>query len=366
VVLLLIPLTTTAPFAVALPTGRLRGVALSTTANQWDNYGDWLGDALIQRIQQTGSNVVVLQMTSWVWDNNPVSPKTHVAYRDNMIRIVNSLRSQSLMVVVQAHGNTQKINDFTPKVQADLIMDTPTGSQDKWIASWSDVVRTLNPDGIVLMNEPPGPFGDSGYAGKISPEDFSRRYWNFATRMCQAYSAINPNMRLYVMSSPYWRMDYIVKVNSPINVPNVVYEWHYYPFFGLDAALDQLYTQGQLKEAAAYMEDLLLNTGKTAGGTEKKGLKMLMDLGLPLFCGEMGVDVRTATSDASHWKDRMRALYAFMDKYNLDYVQYDFFKNPWSTDAIRCGMLNADATTYNEIGNLWLANLQSSLILKRR
>jgi len=344
--------------------GKLVGVCVTATAKQWVNYGDWLTEERIEMIKQAGPNIVVLMMSSWAWDNNPVSPFTGVTHRNTMIQIVNSLKSKGLMVIIQAHTNTQGINDFTSAVQGELIMDNPPSSQDSWIASWSDVIRTLKPDGIVIMNEPPSVW-DTAYKDKMTVEEFSRHYWDFATRMCKTYHAIDPNIRLHVMSCPFWRMDFIVNVNSPIEVPNVIYEWHYYPFLSggqgaPNTYLDQLYAQDKVEEAAAYIEDFLLNTGTTPSGKQRRGLKTIMDRGLPLFCGEMGIDVYTCVNDPKHWKDRMRALYAFMDKYDLDYAQNDFFRNPWSSEPdqiYRCGILNADGTNYNEIGKLWLENM---------
>jgi hypothetical protein len=80
-------------------------------------------------------------------------------------------------------------------------------------------------------------------------------------------------------------------------------------------------------------------------------------VGLPVFCDEIGMNNLTRMKDNCHWMDRMKALYEFMDKYNLDYTQYNFFSNPLEV-ANAFGILNEDGTDYNEVGGygfrIWL------------
>jgi hypothetical protein len=296
-------------------------------------------------MKASGANTLKCFLYLNWWSNNVLSNidwTTH--YQAKYAQIVQWTHANGMKFWLECLGYDWNPSEGWTQMEANVIMNY-NGMGDQWINGFGQMIQTLHPDVVGVMNEPPNFAAGTTYASQYTDAQFYQAYIRFVTRAIDAWKAIDPNLVFSVEPMPFW--DFSGMAANPIAESNVIYEYHYgysnenvYPAYW---AVDQLaYWNGQLSQAKTSLYNNFLSTS---------GIQLMLNKGLPVVFGEVGTHY--ANPNALQF---MQDVFNFGNTYNIGMIQ-DIYR---AYGTYGMGMLNSDYHSLNSMGQLWANNMANS------
>lgn len=147
--------------------------------------GSFFDADYINLFAENGATAFRVMLCKDYWDSgSPYLPGNE--YRNYITNLVQSMHDVNVKCYIDL---TLDGLDFIESEKAQMIVNTP----DSWINWGKDVISTVHPDAISLMNEPSGTTMD--------------QWLNFASNSILAYRDIDPDLTIFVSSMPYYSVE---------------------------------------------------------------------------------------------------------------------------------------------------------------
>lgn len=278
------------------------------------------------------------------WRDDPSYWKNPaVTFRSRMQEMTQWASKRGIKIIIMTGGwDSWSPEPSWEQFQADIIMNKDNMG-DRWINGWGEVIASLQPYAIDVMNEPMWIYGTT-YQNTITQEQFFEAYRQFCMKTIDTWRTIKSDLVCIVNGCPFWDLKPIAA--NPIPRPNLIYAVHYYyacegTISDTDTAANKAYYEGRLSEARILLENFLLYD---------EGIKALKDADLQVLMEETGTCI-----EAPNWNVFMQDMYDFCAAYNIGVVHHALVPYP------KCppGILNEDWITLNDLGQLWYLNMQT-------
>jgi hypothetical protein len=297
-------------------------------------------------MKNSGANTLKSFLYLDWWNSNTIS---HVdgktTYQAGNIQIAQWTHANGMKLWMECFSANPNPPEGWYQMKANVILNY-NGMGDQWINGFGQIIRTLHPDVVDVMNEPPNFAIGTSYASQYTNAQFFQAYEQFVLRAIDAWRAIDPNLVISVAPMPFW--DFNSMAANPIQRSNIIYDYHF-SYCGDNiapppSAPDQYaYWMGQLSTAKStlYLDFLSWS-----------GIQLMLNKGLTVEFGETGTNL--ANPNAQQF---MQDVYDFCYTYNIGIIQ-DIYRayNPSSTGGM--GILNSDYHTLNWMGQLWATNMK--------
>jgi hypothetical protein len=298
------------------------GAVVSDTA--WEICGSYFGKTQIDIMKESGATAVRIMLDKHAWDTRDNRNNLGIPYPDYIRLLVEWSKPELRVYLDLTRDSSMEPFESAEKKQ---VIETPD-LRTAWIEWGKEVISYCSPDAIGVMNEPHG-------------TSFEYYYDNFVSPSIEAYSSIDPNISIFVMSNPFH--DIGAFVSRPINNNKVIYEFHIYYIYPVNPEevselqfnLMQAYGEGRLEEARDYLFEYL----NWKFGTLPKDRINIAECGI-------------WNSSLPNWKVFMQDLYDYAKEYQIHgLLQYAFSKGNY--------LMLDPSTSYTiltEYGQFWADN----------
>jgi hypothetical protein len=300
----------------------------------------------VASMKNSGANTLKAFLYLDYWNSNGLS---HVdgktTYQAGYIQMAQWVHTNGMKFWMECFSSNWNPPEGWYQMKANVILNY-NGMGDQWINGFGQIIQTLHPDVVDVMNEPPYFAIGTTYASQYTNAQFFQAYEQFVLRAIDAWRAIDPNLVISVAPMPFW--DFSSMAANPISRSNIIYDYHF-SYCGdniapAPSAPDQYaYWTGQLSTAKSTLYTDFLSWS---------GIQLMLNKGLSIEFGETGTNL--ANPNAQQF---MQDVYDFGDTYNIGIIQ-DTYRpyNPISTAGM--GILNSDYHTLNWMGQLWATNMK--------
>jgi hypothetical protein len=211
-------------------------------------YGSFFSDVQINLMVQNGATAFRIMLDKKPWDLNDDKNIYGLPYKDYIKQLVDDIHNRGIKVILDLTRDSSMGEDFDTSDAKTQVIQT-LSLRRAWIDWGKEVVSHCKPDAIGIMNEPRG------------DATFDYYYDNFLVPSIDAYRSVDPNIKIIVMSMPFYMVEHFV--NRPINDDNVLYQYHLYYRYPMTDAMSPFinacdaYGEGRLLEAKNYLYQYL-------------------------------------------------------------------------------------------------------------
>jgi hypothetical protein len=202
----------------------LRGICLYETASLYIDRLRLDDDisTRINRLKDLGINYIRLPINKNNWDNNVDTNNDGIGARDFYYQLIEEITNAGIYVFIGLHYGV------------DSSEETMWSNNQSILIEWytNNIINRFRDNkgvNIYVWNEPRYHlWGGSDIGGGITSG-----YWDSMKQICQGLYDANNNILLIVHADMKNRQGLLPALRTdPINLPNIIYTWHYYYNYG--------------------------------------------------------------------------------------------------------------------------------------